>query len=143
MRQWIAWSGVVAAVSVAVAQSVVVTEYTIRVLDVATQALVVQVTAPSLAVRCGLEKRQTVDPLITNPRAIRWDDPNDDTKDCEYGDLGTGALFNALVTPGKTYVVSVRPTYDSGIGSFARSDNAFRRERVKAGDPVSNIRVVK
>lgn len=132
------------AVFVSAAQVVGVTEYTIRVIGpLPATTVAAAITVPAMQVRCGLVKREAAVGQVINPRAIRWDDPSDDTKDCEWEDANGAALRALPISATNEYAITIRPRYDTGPGPFATAENTFKRIGRNPADPLDNVRLVK
>lgn len=126
------------------AQVVGVTEYTIRVIGpLPATTVAAAITIPAIQVRCGLVKREAAVAQVLNPRAIRWDDPSDDTKDCEWEDANGAALRALPISATNEYTITIRPRYETGLGPFAAADNTFKRVGRNPADPLDNVRLVK
>jgi hypothetical protein len=120
-----------------------IVEYVIRVVGPAPATTIVgTATVPSIQVQCGLVKRQATSEVL-NPRAVRWDDPSDDTKDCEWADEN-GLLLRAVpIDANAAYTVVIRPRYETGPGPLSQTDNTFKRVGRNPSDPLENVRLVK
>lgn len=120
-----------------------IVDYVMRVVGpIPDTTVIASAIIPSLQVQCGLAPRSGA-AEIANPRALRWTDPTDDTKDCEWEDENGVILRQIPVNATNAYRVTIRPRYETGPGPLTATDNVFRRMGRNPNDPLANVRLVK
>lgn len=138
--------GLMLVVGTAAGQAQEITAYRLRILGPAPSTAVAwEGNLPMNRITCGLPVGSaSVEPQVANPTALRWVDPSNPVRECEYRDAGmVGPMQGLPLNAANVYAVEIAARTVAGWGPIASAANTFTREGQAPSTPLANVRLVK